>query len=147
MVVPPVRYILLLSMAAFVLKMFLQSFTIFPLIGNAVFGDRPVIIGFLHLVFLGFVSPFILAYYTQKMMLNIRIRLTGYALVIFISGAIFNEIILMVQGLGVMFLKGSIYFYWLLWITSLWLLAGAILIFTARIKSRTFFSKTAESQK
>jgi hypothetical protein len=140
--VPSVRYILLVAITAFVLKMLLQSLTIFPLVGNAVFGDRPVIIGFLHLVFLGFVSPFILAYYTQKNMLNIRLRLTGYALIIFISGAIFNEIVLMIQGLGVMFLKGSIYFYWLLWITSLWLLAGAILILTARMKSRTFFSKT-----
>jgi hypothetical protein len=57
---------ILLSIGAFVLKMVLQSLTIFAGVGNAVFGDRPVIIGFLHLVFLGFVSPFILAYYTQE---------------------------------------------------------------------------------
>ncbi len=144
LVVPAVRYILFLSTAAFVLKMLLQSFTIFPLVGNAVFGDRPVIIGFLHLVFLGFVSPFILAYYMQKSMLNIKIRLTGYALIIFMSGIVCNEITLMLQGLGAMFLKSSSLLPWLLWTISFWLMTGAILIFTARMKSRTFISESGQ---
>jgi hypothetical protein len=146
-VAPTVRYILFLSTGAFVLKMFLQSFTIFPLVGNAVFGDRPVIIGFLHLVFLGFVSPFILAYYTQKTMLNIKIKLTGYSLIIFISGIVCNEVTLMLQGLGAMFLKSSYLFSWILWVISFWLTTGAILIFTARMKSRTFFSDSLQRYK
>jgi len=140
MAVPVVRYILFLSIGAFVLKMFLQSFTIFSSVGNAVFGDRPVIIGFLHLVFLGFVSPFILAYYVQKTVLNIKIKLTGYAIIIFMLGVVCNEITLMLQGLGAMFLKSSYLFSWLLWAISIWLVAGAILIFGARIKSRALFS-------
>src|SRR6266498_379242 len=92
MAAPVVRFILFLSTAAFILKMFLQSFTIFSTVGNAVFGARPVIIGFLHLVFLGFVSPFILAYYVQKNLLNIKIKLTGYGLIIFMLGVVCNEI-------------------------------------------------------
>jgi hypothetical protein len=139
---PAVRNIVFLSTGAFVLKMFLQSFTIFPSVGNAVFGDRPVIIGFLHLVFLGFISPFILAYYMQKTMLNIKIKLTVYALIIFVSGIACNEITLMLQGLGAMFLKGSYLFSWLLWAISIWLMTGAILIFIARIKSRASFSES-----
>jgi hypothetical protein len=134
--VPAVRYILLLSTGAFVLKMFLQSFTIFPSVGNAVFGDRPVIIGYLHLVFLGFVSPFILAYYVQKNLLNGKIKLTGYAIIIFMLGIVCNEITLMLQGLGAMFLKSSYLFSWLLWAISILLMTGAVLIFTSRIKSR-----------
>jgi len=141
MAAPVVRFILFLSTAAFILKMFLQSFTIFSTVGNAVFGDRPVIIGFLHLVFLGFVSPFILAYYVQKNLLNIKIKLTGYGLIIFMLGVVCNEIALMLQGLGAMFLKSSYLFSWLLWAISIWLMTGAILIFTARIKSRALFSK------
>jgi hypothetical protein len=139
MAVPAVRYILYMSIGAFIVKMFLQSFTVFPAVGNAVFGDRPVIIGFLHLVFLGFVSPFILAYYVQKNLLNNNIKITGYALIIFIAGILFNEITLMMQGLGAMFLKSSYLFSWLLWAISIWLVIGAILIFTARIRSRVFF--------
>ncbi len=141
MAAPVVRFILFLSTAAFILKMFLQSFTIFSTVGNAVFGDRPVIIGFLHLVFLGFVSPFILAYYVQKNLLNIKIKLTGYGLIIFMLGVVCNEITLMLQGLGAMFLKSSYLFSWLLWAISIWLMTGAILIFTARIKSRALFSR------
>ncbi len=140
MAMPVVRYILFLSTGAFVLKMYLQSFTIFPSIGNAVFGDRPAIIGFLHLVFLGFVSPFILAYYVQISMLNIKIKLTGVALILFMTGVVFNEIILMLQGLGAMFLKSSYLFSWLLWGISILLMMGTISIFTARIKSRMLFS-------
>lgn len=143
--IPVARYIFYLSIGAFVLKMVLQGLTIFPLVGNSVFGDRPVIIGYLHLVFLGFVSPFILAYYVQKTMLNIHIKLTRYALIVFLSGVICNEIVLMVQGLGAMFLKGSIFFYWLLWVVSLWLTTGAILIFSSRIKSRISLSETRQS--
>jgi hypothetical protein len=136
-----VRFILFISTAAFILKMFLQSFTIFSSVGNAVFGDRPVIIGFLHLVFLGFVSPFILAYYVQKNLLNIKIKLTGFGLIIFMLGVACNEITLMLQGLGAMFLKSSYLFSWILWAITILLTAGAILIFTARMKSKTSFSK------
>lgn len=138
--IPIVRYIAFLSLGSFLLKMFLQCFTIFPSIGNAVFGDRPVIIGYLHLVFLGFVTPFILAYYVQIRTLNTKIRITNYALIIFLLGAIFNEIILMLQGFGAMFLISSYLFSWLLWLTSIWILTGAFLIFIAKKRSGKFLS-------
>ena len=143
MAIPAIRYILIMSMAAFTIKMFLQSLTIFPSVGNAVFGDRPVIIGFLHLVFLGFVSPFILVSYVQKNYLNIHYKLTEFALLIFILGIVFNEIVLMLQGLGIMFLKNSYLFPWLLWAISIWLVCGAFMIFAARLKSRTVFHDPA----
>jgi len=111
------------------------------LVGNAVFGDRPVIIGFLHLVFLGFISPFILAYYVQSDLLNIKIKLTSYALIIFMSGIVCNEITLMLQGVGAMFLKSSQLFSWLLWLISFLMMTGAILVFKARMRSRTYFSE------
>ncbi|MFI5186786.1 MAG: hypothetical protein ACHQF0_08685 [Chitinophagales bacterium] len=137
LVVPLGRNILFLSIGAFVLKMFLQSLTIFSSVGNAVFGDRPVIIGFLHLVFLGFVSPFILVYFMHKNFLNSKIKVTEYALIFFVSGIVCNETTLMLQGLGAIFLKSSYLFSWLLWGISFLLMTGAILIFIARMKSST----------
>lgn len=139
MAIPAVRHILIMSTVAFTLKMFLQSLTIFPVVGNAVFGDRPVIIGFLHLVFLGFVTPFILAWYVQKNYLNIKKGLTVFALIIFILGIVLNEIVLMLQGLGAMFLKSSYLFPWLLWAISILLICGAFMIFAARLKSKNIF--------
>jgi hypothetical protein len=44
----------LFAVFSFTLKMTLNVGTIFPQLGNAVYGFMPIIIGFLHLVFLGF---------------------------------------------------------------------------------------------
>ena len=133
---PLIRYMTYLSFAAFALKIFLQSFTLFPIVGNAVFGDRPVIIGFLHLVFLGFVTPFMFIWFAQSGYLNIRLAFTRLSLIIFTTAVVLNEAVLMTQGLGAMFIKSSQIFPWLLWGLSIFLFAGALLIAVARIKSR-----------
>jgi hypothetical protein len=140
-VTPIVWYMGLLSMTAFILKMFFQSLTIFPFIGNSIFGDRPVIIGFLHLVFLGFVSLFILAYFAQNGLLNIKYRFTRLALLLFTLGIVFNEVILMGQGRGSIFIRSRYLFPWLLWAISIWLFIGALLIAIARFKYNAISSK------
>ena len=138
-----VRNIILLSATAFILKMFLQGLTIFSSIGNAVFGDRPVIIGFLHLVFLGFVSTFVLAYYIQLGFLNIENKLTRLSLITFVVGIILNELVLMLQGVGAMFLKSSYLVPDLLWAISIGLLIGSILIFMGSIQAKFSFVKSS----
>ncbi len=132
---PLIRYMSYLCMAAFSLKIFLQSLTLFPEVGNAVFGDRPVIIGFLHLVFLGFVTPFIFIWFAQSGFLNIRLAFTKLSLIIFTIAVLLNEAVLMTQGLGAMLIKSSQIFPWVLWVLSIFLLIGAVLIAIARIKS------------
>ena len=130
---PMVRYLGMLSMLAFTLKEFLQGFTLFPSINNAVFGSRPTIIGFLHLVFLGLVTQFILAWYVQYGVFDKRIKFTNLAIVYFSIGVILNEAVLMVQGLGSMFIIGYSIFTWLLWAISIWLFSGALMIGSARM--------------
>ena len=61
-----------LSMISFVIKMMLQAGTIIPQLAKIVFGDRPAIIGFLHLVFLGFVTFFILSFYFSIKVFNVK---------------------------------------------------------------------------
>lgn len=116
-----------LALLSFLLKTVLQCFTIFPEVGNAVFGDRPVIIGFLHLVFLGFVSMFLIAFLIQSQMLSFHLLITRIAVSLFITAVIFNEIILMTQGLFGMFIQSSQLFPWFLWGLSILLLISAIL--------------------
>lgn len=53
------------AMLAFVLKMILQALTVIPSVGTAVFANRPVVIGFLHLVLLAFVTVYLLAHFIQ----------------------------------------------------------------------------------
>lgn len=133
---PLVRYIMFISMCAFMLKMLLQSFTIFPLVGDQVFGNRPLIIGFLHLVFLGFVSLFILGYFMQTQVLNTNSILIKTGIIIFSSSVVLNEVILFLQGLGAMFIRSSYLIPWLLWGTSILLFIGAALIAIGKLKSR-----------
>jgi hypothetical protein len=133
---PAIRFLLALSMGSFLLKLLLQGFTIFPGIGNALFGNRPVVMGFLHMVFLGFLSLFILLFFTHKGWLDGTRKGTKAALYIFGAGILANEGLLIGQGLVILFMPGSILFSWLLWVAGIWLLTGAMLIAVARIRTR-----------
>lgn len=123
------------SMIAFVIKMALQAGTIIPQLANIVFGDRPAIIGFLHLVFLGFVTFFILSIYCSIKVFNTKSFFTKLALIFFSSAIILNEATLLFQGVGILFETTSHIYPWLLWIAAICLFTGAVLIITARLKS------------
>ena len=133
---PVIRFLVFLSMASFMLKMLLQSLTIFPEIGNAIFGNRPIIMGFLHLVFLGFVSLFILALFVKKGFIDKTRKFTKFALIVFAVAVIINETLLITQGLVTMVIPGSIIFQWLLLGAGICLFAGTILIAIARLETR-----------
>lgn len=113
---------------SFLLKMILNVGTLIPSLGHAVFGDRPVIIGFLHLVFLGFVSFFILGYAIEKGFFTGAKKNIQLPFFIFAFGIIANEVLLALQGLGILFQTNSGIYNWLLWIASIFLLAGAIAV-------------------
>ncbi len=130
---PFIRRIGIISIIAFLLKSLLQTGTIIPSLGKLVYGDRAIIIGYLHLVLLGFVTLYILAHMLYSGILNGHTRFTRYAIRVFTGAIITNEVILMVQGFGNMLMFSYSIYTWLLWGTSLWLLTGAIMIFIARI--------------
>lgn len=132
---PTIRFLFALSLVSFLLKLLLQGFTIFPGIGNALFGNRPVVMGFLHMVFLGFLSLFILVLFTYKGWLDATRKGTKAAMYIFGVAIVANEGLLIGQGLVILFMPGSILFTWLLWVAGILLLAGAILIAVARIRT------------
>jgi hypothetical protein len=124
-----------LSLIAFVIKMLLQSLTIFEDVGKAVFTNRPVIIGFLHLVFLGFVSLYILGHYIHTGILK-KGKLTFTAVMIFLASVLLNELVLMVQGLEIMFMHNSQIFSWLLLVAAIGLFTGSVTLLLARIRSK-----------
>lgn len=124
--------LMVLSGLSFCLKMLLQVGTIFPSLGNAVYGDRPVIIGFLHLVFLGFVTFFILSTLISSQYFTRKGKVIRFPFVVFVSGVIANEILLMIQGLGILFKTNSHIYQWLLWAASILLFLGASLIAFSR---------------
>lgn len=130
---PLARTLIVFSMVSFVVKMVLQVGMIDPSLANAVFGYRPIIIGFLHLVFLGLVSFYILSNYIESEILP-RQRFFSKTAIIFFSGAIImNEVVLLIDGIGLMLYTTDPIYAWLLWIASILLVTGAVLILVARI--------------
>ncbi|RYZ24551.1 MAG: hypothetical protein EOO16_00155 [Chitinophagaceae bacterium] len=122
------RRLLRLSFLSFGLKLLLQCGTLIPSLGNAVYGDRPVIIGFLHLVFLGFVSFYLLALLAEEGYFTPERRMPAYPVYVFAAGVFANEILLMLQGLSVLLGANSNYFNWALLGASFLLFAGAALL-------------------
>ena len=121
------------SLISFTLKMLLQVGTIFPQLGNAVYGDRPVIIGFLHLVFLGFITFFILALLIEEGYFNSGNKTIVFPFVVFSTGIIGNEFLLMLQGLGILLQTNNEIYKWLLWAAAIILFTGALLIALSRL--------------
>jgi hypothetical protein len=122
--------------------MILQTGTIIPWLGNAVFGYRPIIIGFLHLVFLGLVTFYILSYFLKDGSLSLQLRLSKIAVAWFTGAVLFNEGILLIDGVGRLFEITYPIYDRLLWIASIGLFTGAILLVIARMKSRVAIKNT-----
>ena len=93
------RMLLLLSGTAATIKFLLQLGSLAPSLSTLAFGFRPIVIGYLHLVFLGAISIFIVAYCSVFFMLHTRRRLRAGIFILTI-GVILNELILMIQGLA-----------------------------------------------
>jgi hypothetical protein len=142
---PFAKIIGLLSMLAFMLKTALQIGTVFPAVGNAVFGNRPIIIGYLHLVMLGFITLYLLAHLIHIRYFEINKGLSKTGIIIFIGAVVGNELILMTQGLSEMMMRSSPVYPWLLWGAAIFLFAGALLISLSAIghfKFRSFYKNT-----
>jgi hypothetical protein len=114
-----------LSFISFGLKLLLNAGTIIPDLGNAVYGDRPVIIGFLHLVFLAFISFYILSTLLEEGFFSRVLSQIKLPFYVFITGVLLNEMVLMLQGLGILLKLNSHIFNWLLWIAAIILFIGA----------------------
>lgn len=100
--IPDLAFITLqLSLVAMTIKLFLQLGSTIPTLSNLAFGFRPIVIGYLHLVLLGFTSLFILGYAMYSGVITSGCR-SRAGIIIFISGIILNEMALMVQGVAAM---------------------------------------------
>ncbi len=123
-----------LSMFAFLIKTTLQIGIVFPKVGDAVFGDRPIIIAYLHLVMLGFVTLYLMAHLLHMGYFEKKGTHAKIGIIIFTAAVVGNEIILMTQGLSVMLMKSSPLYPWLLWAAAIFLLIGSALISISAIR-------------
>lgn len=95
---PVTKALWIMAGIAFILKIILQLLSIFPDLSSYAFGYRPIIIGYLHLSFLGIISFFILGY-INEISASLQRRFSSIGVFIFVFGVLAQELILMFQGL------------------------------------------------
>ena len=138
---PIARVLLKMAIAAFLIKLVLQIAIATPELKILVFGFRPIIIGFLHLVFLAFVSFSLLAHFAED---KIIVTKSGKrAIIVFTIASLLNETILLIQGIDLMSGQNREVYPWLLWFAAMMLVTGAVLIFISVMRKReTIILKT-----
>lgn len=91
------KWLFSLSALAYTLKVSLQLGSTIPALSEIAFGFRPIVVAYLHLVFLGVISLFILGYALGWVFTNLS-NLARNGMIVFVVGIILNETALMVQG-------------------------------------------------
>ena len=81
------------------IKLVLQLFSTIPTISEFAFGFRTIVIAYLHLVLLAFISVFLLAYmFLEKIITPSKTAII--AMIIITAGIFLNELILLIQGVA-----------------------------------------------
>jgi hypothetical protein len=94
---PTVNVLLLFAALAGTIKFLLQTGSLHPGLAKLAFGFRPIVIGYLHLVFLGFITIFIIAYLKHTGIIAPGgFRKKG--LVTLVAGIVLQELLLLIQG-------------------------------------------------
>lgn len=96
---PAVAKWLLVGIAAAVtIKILLQALSVIPSLSQLVYGFRPIVIGYLHLVLLVIITLFILAYAYMEGYVSVN-RVAIISTGIFTVGVVLNELLLTLQGI------------------------------------------------
>src|SRR5690606_130591 len=81
------------------IKFLLQTLSVIPSLSSLAYSFRPIVVGYLHLVLLGIITFFILAFIFQTQIVAAT-RKVNIAMMGFIFGVVFNELLLLLQGAG-----------------------------------------------
>jgi hypothetical protein len=117
------RTLFILSGFALTIKLLLQAGSVIPSLSKLAFGFRPIVIGYLHLVFLAIITLFLLAYSINFKLININSKSIA-GIIIFSTGIFLNEILLMIQGVSDLTYHGVPYINELLLIAAIVLFTG-----------------------
>jgi hypothetical protein len=93
------RALFTLCAIALTIKLLLQAGSVIPSLSQLAFGFRPIVIGYLHLVLLGVITLFIIAYSIAFKLIPVN-TITRNGIIIFTAGIIINEGLLMIQGIA-----------------------------------------------
>jgi len=81
------------------IKFLLQTFSVIPSLSVLAYSFRPIVVGYLHLVLLGIITLFILAFAFQARIFAVSVWIK-MSVIGFVSGVVLNELLLMLQGVS-----------------------------------------------
>ncbi len=94
---PTIRVLMIFAAVSGTIKFILQAGSLHPGLAKLAFGFRPIVIGYLHLVLLGLITLFLIAYLKHlDIVAPGGFRKAG--IVTFIAGIVLQELLLFVQG-------------------------------------------------
>jgi len=131
---PATRWLWSLALIAFSIKILLQAISAIPSLSYLAFGFRPVVIGYLHLILLGFVSLSLLGYYVQQQLLIGGSATSTFAIGLFTVGVILNEAFLFVQGIAATMYTAISFINYLLFGAAILLFAAPLLLLLAQLR-------------
>ena len=91
-----------ISVISFSLKTILQILSAIPLVTNLAFNDRYLVIAYIHMVFIGFISLFLFAYLSHLGWYNLTSVTAKSGIVFLVSGFAGTELLLISQALNVL---------------------------------------------
>ncbi|MDP4252858.1 MAG: hypothetical protein Q8938_02540 [Bacteroidota bacterium] len=128
-----------LSCLAFTIKLVLQALSVIPFLGRFAFGLRPVIIGYLHLVTLGFLSFYLIGYFIQEKMLHSGPSGWKKGWGIFLTGVLLNETLLLLQALLAMYDRSLSFIPFLLLAVAAVIFSGLAIMLRDQRPTRLIF--------
>lgn len=118
-IIQPLKWLLVIIAIAGSIKFALQLGSTIPAVSQLAFGFRSIVIAYLHLVLLAFISLFLVTYaYMTKLSIFNKYSFAGIA--IFVIGILLNELLLGIQGIAsigyilIPFINESLFFVSLL---------------------------------
>jgi len=126
------------SLIAFIIKLILQAFSVVPKFGSLAFGFRPVIIAYLHLVMLGFISFFIVGFFIKEKLVYAYTGMWHKGLFIFIIGVVLMEVLLLIQALSAINNVIQSFTPILLFIAATILFGGVFLMLVSQLKLKIY---------
>jgi len=123
----PANWLILFSGIALTIKFTLQATSTLPSISTLAFGFRPIVIAYLHLILLGVITLFLIANFLSFQLIQ-QNKTVLKGIFVFVFAIIFNECLLMTQGVAAIFEHSLNYINELLLMAAFLLVAGMLLL-------------------
>ena len=97
-----IKQLMSISVISFLLKNILQLFSVLPLLAELAFNNRYVIIAYIHMVFIGFISFFLFGYLSHLGWYSLNSTIAKTGSVLLVIGFLATEILLITPTLSIL---------------------------------------------